>query len=100
MYSNRGFDNYYSTSSRGGNNSSRRYSSNRGSSSTPGRDILKDLALANASTLRKPVVRTSDEPDVACSNVTYVASYNWVQSKEPTVLVPGKCPYIPQRLVD
>ncbi|GJE88252.1 hypothetical protein PsYK624_043350 [Phanerochaete sordida] len=83
-------DSYRSNAGR--NNYSGGGYSSRSSATAAGKDILQDLVLVGAQTLSKPrPSNTRSEADAAChiENVKYVASYNWVDSRDPTILVPG-----------
>lgn len=31
----------------------------------------------------------ADDVEVVCENVEYISSYNWTDSDEPTIIVPG-----------
>lgn len=46
----------------------------------------------------KALLIEEDAPEI--TNVEYIASYNWVDSAKPTVLVPGKHPPHPSRNCD
>ena len=53
----------------------------------PGRDIMEGLIDKPLKTLRRDDV--SDMEDVAITDLEYVASFNWVESDGPTIIVPG-----------
>ena len=54
----------------------------------PGKNILEGLYPSTIHSFEKPVdVPGSD--DIVIDDVKYIASYSWVESTEPTILVPG-----------
>ena len=55
------------------------------------RDIMDSLLQDTAFTLDKPQV-VEGETAVAISGVEYLASYNWTNEPEPTIIVPGARP--------
>lgn len=68
------------------------YSRSTGASVTAGgRDLYEGLHKDAISTLAKPASEESDGNDsiIAIENLEYLASYNWVEAKKPTVIVPG-----------
>ena len=53
----------------------------------PGRAIMDGLVDKPLKTLQRDAV--SKINDTAITNLEYVASYNWTESEEPTIIVPG-----------
>ena len=53
----------------------------------PGRDIMEGLIDKPLKTIQRDHVPKMK--DVAITNLEYVASYNWIESEEPTIIVPG-----------
>jgi hypothetical protein len=59
-------------------------------------DIKKGLDTSKVIETIPPPPRPSALEDVPIENVQYVASYNWVDKEDPTIVVPGTM--IPSRL--
>ena len=56
-----------------------------------GRDLYEGLNKESTEVISRPVLdyRTSGQ-DVQPKNLTYIGSYNWIESVAPTILVPGE----------
>ena len=52
-------------------------------------DIKKGLDTSKVVETIPPPPRPSAVEDVPIENVQYVASYNWVDKEDPTIVVPG-----------
>lgn len=58
------------------------------------RDILEGLLPSPLQTVAKPSDSTDiDREGIKVKDLKYVGSYNWVESKQPTIIVPGSPPY-------
>lgn len=54
----------------------------------PGRDIMEGLHTTPLRKIERPAP-LADDVEVVCENVEYISSYNWTDSDEPTIIVPG-----------
>ena len=56
-----------------------------------GRDLYEGLNKESTEVISKPVLdyRTPGQ-DIQPKNLTYIGSYNWIESVVPTILVPGE----------
>lgn len=79
---------YNMSSPRGGHNMHHRTAQTLCPPATRGRDIYTGLAKACLDTLIRPE-GDSDGEDIVVSNVRYLASYNWIEARRPTIIVPG-----------
>jgi hypothetical protein len=53
-----------------------------------GRDPMEGLRTEPLSTISKPADESNGK-DIVIKDLTYLGSYNWVDAKQPTILVPG-----------
>jgi hypothetical protein len=66
--------------------------------SPPEADLKKGLDTSKVIETIPPPPRPSALEDVPIENVEYVASYNWVDTEDPTIIVPGtSSPSAPER---
>jgi hypothetical protein len=58
-----------------------------------GRDFLEGLKQPEKSvdTIAKPG-DASNSKDIVIKDLMYLGSYNWVEAKQPTIIVPGSAP--------
>ena len=56
----------------------------------PDRNLMEGLSSTVIRTLTRPVVamKSSDE-SIKPKHLKYVASYNWVDESQPTIIIPG-----------
>ena len=58
----------------------------------PDRNLMEGLSSTVIRTLTKPVVAVkSGDESIKPKHLEYVASYNWVDEPQPTIIVPGMC---------
>ena len=58
---------------------------------TNGRDLYEGLNKESTEVMSKPVLNhRSPEQDIQPKNLTYIGSYNWIESTVPTIIVPGE----------
>ena len=53
-----------------------------------GRDPLEGLRTESISTISRPADESNGK-DIVIKDLTYLGSYNWVDAKQPTIIVPG-----------
>lgn len=56
-------------------------------SNPPGRDVLEGLVQTPLKVIHRG--GTPSMPEIKMKDVQYLASYNWVEDKQPTMIVPG-----------
>ncbi|EED81960.1 predicted protein [Postia placenta Mad-698-R] len=58
-----------------------------GASVQPDREIRDGLTARHIKTFSKP--EPVDEANIAIKDLTYIGSYNWINAKKPTIIIPG-----------
>lgn len=53
------------------------------------RNILEGLSAEPTRSITKPEVDIDDD-DIRIKNLKFVGSYNWIDSRKPTIIVPGE----------
>ncbi|EED80567.1 predicted protein [Postia placenta Mad-698-R] len=61
-----------------------------GASVQPDREIRDGLTARHIKTFSKP--EPVDEANIAIKDLTYIGSYNWINAKKPTIIIPGSPP--------
>lgn len=61
-----------------------------GASVQPDREIRDGLTARHIKTFSKP--EPVDEANIAIKDLTYIGSYNWINAKKPTIIIPGASP--------